>query len=66
MLNFIYYPVSAILWFWHKIFGFVLGSSSGVAWALSVIFLVFTLRAVLYRPFVKQIRTQRQMQEFQP
>jgi len=66
VLNFIYYPVSAILWFWHKIFGFVLGSSSGVAWALSVIFLVFTLRAVLYRPFVKQIRTQRQMQEFQP
>ena len=66
MLNFIYYPVSAILWFWHKVFGFVLGPSSGVAWALSVIFLVFTLRAVLYRPFVKQIRTQRQMQEFQP
>jgi len=66
VLNFIYYPVSAILWFWHKVFGFVLGPSSGVAWALSVIFLVFTLRAVLYRPFVKQIRTQRQMQEFQP
>ncbi len=66
MLDFIYYPVSGILWFWHKIFGFALGPSSGVAWALSVIFLVFTLRAVLYRPFVKQIRTQRQMQEFQP
>lgn len=66
MLNFIYYPVSAILWFWHKVFGTVLGASSGIGWALSVIFLVFTLRAVLYRPFVKQIRTQRQMQEFQP
>ena len=66
MLNFIYYPVSAILWFWHKIFGAVLGPSNGIGWALSVIFLVFTLRAVLYRPFVKQIRTQRQMQEFQP
>ena len=66
MLDFIYYPVSGILWFWHKIFGFALGSSSGIAWALSVIFLVFTLRAVLYRPFVKQIRTQQQMKEFQP
>ena len=29
-------------------------------------FLVFTLRAILYKPFVKQIRTTRQMQELQP
>lgn len=66
MLNFVYYPVSAILWFWHTVFGAVLGASSGIAWALSVIFLVFTLRALLFKPFVKQVRTQRQMQEFQP
>ncbi|NMM88673.1 membrane protein insertase YidC [Rhodococcus sp. SRB_17] len=66
MLNFIYYPVSAILWVWHKVFGFVLGADSGIAWALSVVFLVFTLRAVLYKPFVKQVRTTRQMQELQP
>lgn len=66
MLNFVYYPVSAILWFWHKVFGFVLGADNGFAWGLSVIFLVFTLRAVLYKPFVKQVRTQQQMQEFQP
>jgi len=66
VLNFIYYPVSAILWFWHKVFGSVLGASSGIAWALSVTFLVFTLRILLFKPFVKQVRTQRQMQEFQP
>jgi YidC/Oxa1 family membrane protein insertase len=66
VLNFIYYPVSAILWFWHKVFGYVLGPSSGVAWALSVIFLVFTLRAVLFKPAANQLKTQRQMQEFQP
>ncbi|TSD99257.1 membrane protein insertase YidC [Skermania sp. ID1734] len=66
MLNFIYYPVSAILWFWHKAFGFVLGADNGFAWALSVVFLVFTLRLVLYKPFVKQVRTTRQMQELQP
>lgn len=29
-------------------------------------FLVFTLRALLYKPFVRQIRTTRQMQELQP
>jgi YidC/Oxa1 family membrane protein insertase len=31
-----------------------------------VVFLVFTLRAILYKPFVRQIRTTRQMQELQP
>ena len=66
MLNFIYYPVSAIMWFWHKAFGYVFGESSGVAWALSVIFLVFTLRALLYKPFVHQVRSMRKMQEFAP
>ena len=66
MLNIIYYPVSAILWFWHKVFGFVLSPDSGFAWALSVIFLVFTLRALLFKPFVSQVRSMRKMQEFQP
>ncbi len=66
MLNFIYYPVSFILWVWHKAFGFVFGYSSGIAWALAVVFLVFTLRAILYKPFVHQVRSMRKMQEFQP
>jgi YidC/Oxa1 family membrane protein insertase len=52
--------------FWHQVFGYVLGANSGFAWALSVVFLVFTLRLVLYVPFVKQVRTTRQMQELQP
>ncbi|WP_241383554.1 membrane protein insertase YidC [Rhodococcus sp. CH91] len=66
MLDFIYYPVSWILWVWHKLFSFVLAPDSGWTWALSVVFLVFTLRAILYKPFVKQVRTTRQMQELQP
>ncbi|WP_219415941.1 membrane protein insertase YidC [Pseudonocardia nigra] len=66
MLNFIYYPVSFILWVWHEVFGSLLGPASGVAWALSVVFLVFTLRALLYKPFVSQVRSMRKMQEFQP
>jgi YidC/Oxa1 family membrane protein insertase len=66
VLNFIYYPVSAIMWFWHKAFGYVFGEASGIAWALAVVFLVFTLRAILYKPFVHQVRSMRKMQEFAP
>ena len=72
-LDFVYYPVSGIMWLWYKAFAFVLGLIPGVdgetnffAWALSVMFLVFSLRAILYRPFVRQIETTRQMQELQP
>ncbi|GAA4383937.1 membrane protein insertase YidC [Tsukamurella soli] len=65
-LDYVYYPVSAILWFWHKVFGYIFGADSGISWALGVVLLVCTLRAILYKPFVKQIRTTRQMQEFQP
>lgn len=66
MLDFIYYPVSFIMWVWHKVFGFVLGEESGTAWALSVVFLVFTLRLILYKPFVTQVRSMRKMQEMAP
>ena len=66
MLDFIYYPVSFIMWVWHKVFGFVLGEDSGFAWALSVVFLVFTLRLILYKPFVTQVRSMRKMQEMAP
>ncbi|WP_082968471.1 membrane protein insertase YidC [Mycobacterium scrofulaceum] len=65
-LDFVYYPVSWIMWVWYKLFAAMLGPSSFFAWALSVMFLVFTLRALLYKPFVRQIRTTRQMQELQP
>jgi YidC/Oxa1 family membrane protein insertase len=66
VLNFIYYPVSAILWFWHKAFGYLLGPGNGFGWALAVMFLVFTLRALLFKPFVSQVRSMRKMQEFAP
>lgn len=65
-LDIIYYPVSAIMWVWYKAFALVLGPINFFAWALSVMFLVFTLRALLYKPFVRQIQTTRQMQELQP
>ncbi|OPX11833.1 membrane protein insertase YidC [Mycobacterium sp. AT1] len=65
-LDVIYYPVSAIMWVWYKAFAFILGPENFFAWGLTVMFLVFTLRAILYKPFVRQIRTTRQMQELQP
>ena len=65
-LDVVYYPVSWIMWAWYKLFAACLGPSNFFAWALSVMFLVFTLRALLYKPFVRQIRTTRQMQELQP
>ena len=65
-LDYFYYPVSAIMWLWYKAFAFFLGPANFFAWTLSVVFLVFTLRAILYQPFVRQIRTTRQMQELQP
>src|SRR6204780_1361025 len=56
------------MWLWYKAFSAVpgLGPASFFTWTLSVMFLVFTLRAILYSPFVRQIRTTRQMQELQP
>lgn len=66
MLDFIYYSVSFILWCWHWVFGHVFGEASGISWVLGIMFLVFTLRAIMYKPFVKQVRSMRQMQEFGP
>lgn len=65
-LDYVYYPVSGIMWLWYKAFALLLGPANFFAWGLSVMFLVFTLRAILYRPFVRQIETTRQMQELQP
>ncbi|MEV5537274.1 membrane protein insertase YidC [Saccharopolyspora shandongensis] len=64
--SFILYPVSAILWFWHKVFGAVLGPDNGFAWALSVFFLVFSLRVVLLKPAISQLRAGRKMAKFAP
>ncbi len=59
MLDVVYYPVSAILWFWHRAFSTILDPAGGAAWTLSVAFLVFTLRAILLKPALAQLRSQR-------
>ncbi|CAM3203936.1 membrane protein insertase YidC [Tsukamurella hominis] len=66
MLDVVYYPISAVLWAWHRVFGAVLGADSGLAWALSVIFLVFTVRALLLWPGIVSARTGRRLQKLRP
>ncbi|MFG1644671.1 membrane protein insertase YidC [Amycolatopsis sp. NPDC049252] len=66
MLDFIYYPVSFILWCWHKVFGLVFGESTAIAWILGIIFLTFTVRGIMFKPFVNQVRSMKKMQDFAP
>ena len=66
MLNFVYWPISAILWFWHKLFSFVLDPGSGITWVLAIVFLTFTIRVLLVRPTLNQMRSSRKMQDMQP
>ena len=65
-LDYIYYPVSGIMWVWHKVFGSFLGANNGWAWVLSVVFLVFTLRSLLFKPFMGQMNSQMKMQAVAP
>ncbi len=70
-LDWIYYAISWILLRWHDLWdtigvsdGRVLGTNW--AWILSIVFLVVTLRVILFPVFVKQIKSQRAMQALQP
>lgn len=66
MLDVVYYPISAVLWLWHRVFGALLGADNGFAWALSVVFLVFTVRALLLWPGIVSARTGRRLQKMRP
>ncbi|MEW2508158.1 membrane protein insertase YidC [Amycolatopsis sp. NPDC047767] len=66
MLDFIYYPVSFILWCWHKVFGFAFGEGTAISWILAIIFLTFTIRGIMFKPFVNQVRSMKKMQDFAP
>jgi len=70
-LDWIYYAISWILLRWHGLWEAVgipeapvLGTNW--AWILAIIFLVVTLRIILFPVFVKQIKSQRAMQALQP
>lgn len=70
-LDWIYSAISWILLRWHDLWIFVgvpenriLGTNW--AWILAIVFLVVTVRVVLFPVFVKQIKSQRAMQALQP
>lgn len=66
MFDIFLYPVSAVLWFWHALFGFLLTPDSGAAWVLAIVFLVFTLRALLIKPALSQLRAARRTRKLAP
>ncbi|MBB4906780.1 membrane protein insertase YidC [Actinophytocola algeriensis] len=66
MFDIFLYPVSAILWFWHTVFGALLSPDSGAAWVLAIVFLVFSIRTLLVRPALGQLRAGRRTQKLAP
>ncbi len=66
MLNFIYLPISWVLKFWHEAIGFIIPESSGISWILAIVLLTCTVRLLLLKPMVNQMRSTRKMQEMQP
>jgi YidC/Oxa1 family membrane protein insertase len=57
---------------WHALWDLVFGDPpaesglAGLSWVLAIVFLVVTIRVILFPLFVKQIKSQRAMQELQP
>lgn len=66
MLNFVYWPISAILWLWYKASGFIFDPSSGISWVLAIILLVVTIRILLFKPMLNQQRSAIKMQQMAP
>ncbi len=63
----LYFLVSWITIGWHWVFSEFLGiGNDGVNWALSIIGLVVVIRILLIPLFVRQIKSQRNMQMLQP
>lgn len=70
-LDWVYWAISWILLRWHSLWDAVGVSVHAVlgtnwAWILAIIFLVVTVRVILFPVFVKQIKSQRAMQALQP
>jgi YidC/Oxa1 family membrane protein insertase len=70
-LDWIYYAISWILLRWHGLWAAIgipddrfLGTNW--TWVLAIVFLVVTVRVILFPIFVKQIKSQRAMQALQP
>ena len=66
MLDWLYTAISTVMKWWHAVWSTFLDPAGGLSWALSIMFLVVTIRLILFPLFVKQVKSQRAMQELQP
>jgi YidC/Oxa1 family membrane protein insertase len=66
LLDWLYTAISWVMKEWHALFSTFLDPAGGLSWALSIIFLVVTIRILLFRLFIRQVKSQRAMQEIQP
>jgi YidC/Oxa1 family membrane protein insertase len=66
LLDWLYTAIAWVMKTWHTVFSTFLDPAGGISWALSIMFLVVTVRLILFPLFVKQIKSQRAMQELQP
>lgn len=68
--DWIYQAISWILLSWHSVWDKVVPGEAVLgtnwAWILAIVFLVITVRVILFPVFVKQIKSQRAMQAIQP
>ncbi|MFJ8581472.1 membrane protein insertase YidC [Micromonospora sp. NPDC093277] len=69
-LDWIYYAISWILLTWHSAWDALVSAGAVIgtnwSWILAIVFLVVTVRVILFPVFVKQIKSQRAMQALQP
>lgn len=68
-MDWIYWAISQILLFWHTLWDRVVSGTfltTNWDWILAIVFLVITVRVILFPLFVKQIKSQRAMQALQP
>jgi YidC/Oxa1 family membrane protein insertase len=72
LLDWLYTAISFVMAQWHALWDLIFGDPApesglaGLSWVLAIVFLVVTIRLILFPLFVKQIRSQRAMQELQP
>ena len=66
MISIIATPVATVLRAIHALLSTVLIPGSGPAWALSIVLLTVCVRLLLFPLFVKQIKSQRRMQQLAP
>lgn len=66
ILDWLRTAVSWILVQFHSLFSFVLPPDAGITWVLSIVGLVMVIRIALIPLFVRQIKSQRNLQLIQP